>query len=95
MSKIGEILYISKPYVTSLVDKLADKGLVARHLHETDRRITNIALTDAGKEFLELHKKELGSQIGAKLVNLDQADLAELADSLLTMRKIMSHLTPK
>ncbi len=92
MSKIGEALYVSKPYVTSLVDKLAGIGLVKRMPAETDRRVINIALTDQGNLFLEQHKQVLRRNIKAKLVNLSDPEIEELAVSLLKLRRIMPRI---
>lgn len=95
MSKIGEILYVSKSYVTSLVDRLSSLGLVARVPSQHDRRVTRIALTGNGREFLEEHKEELRNSIKSRLFNLPAEELEELSVSLSQMRRIMPHISPK
>lgn len=95
MSKIGEILYVSKPYVTSLVDRLSSLGLVERAPSRQDRRVTRIALTDKGRQFLAEHKEELRTSIKSRLFNLPAQELAELSVSLQKMRRIMPQISPK
>ncbi len=92
MSKIGEALTISKPYVTSLVDKLARAGLVERRPSAVDRRVINIVSTGPGKEFLLEHKKTLSKRIQANLSNLTSEELAELSGLLGRLKQIMPHL---
>ena len=89
MSKIGERLFISKPYVTALVDKLTTQGLVERHPSSNDRRVTNIILTENGKEHLRDHKKLLRQSIQAKLSVLSEKEIEELSASLNGMRNIL------
>lgn len=45
MSALGELLYISKPYMTPLIDGLIAEGLVKRHLDPKDRRVIKISIT--------------------------------------------------
>ena len=89
MSKIGERLFISKPYVTALVDKLTTQGLVERHPRSDDRRVVNIVLTESGKEHLKNHKKLLSQNIRGRLANLSDEDLEELFASTNSMRTIL------
>ncbi|MDD3445159.1 MAG: MarR family transcriptional regulator [Zavarzinia sp.] len=49
-SDLAEGLDLNASAVTGLVDRLVRAGLVTRHAHETDRRVTLLALTRAGKE---------------------------------------------
>lgn len=49
MGKIGARLQVHPTSVTSLVNRLADDGLVRRVAHPTDRRTTLVELTDEGR----------------------------------------------
>jgi DNA-binding MarR family transcriptional regulator len=48
MSELAEILACDASYITGLVDKLEDRGLVQRLPDPEDRRVKLIALTEAG-----------------------------------------------
>ena len=49
MGKIGDRLQVHPTSVTSLVNRLADDGLVERVAHPTDRRTTLVELTREGR----------------------------------------------
>lgn len=48
MSDIAQLLHVSLPAVTNLVDRLEGKRLIRRQAHPTDRRVTLIDLTAGG-----------------------------------------------
>ena len=48
MSELAEALFCDASYITGLVDKLEDRGLVQRLPNPDDRRVKLIALTPAG-----------------------------------------------
>ncbi len=49
MSEVGSRIYVSKPAVTSLVDRLEKKRLLARLPHPTDRRVYLLEIRPKGK----------------------------------------------
>src|SRR5215472_5773469 len=52
MREISEALHISPRTVTDMIDGLEARGLVARHAHPADRRVTLVHLTEAGRQQL-------------------------------------------
>jgi len=54
---LAEILSVSRPTVTVMLQKMERAGLVERHVDETDQRFTRIHLTEAGwREHEEMHR---------------------------------------
>ena len=53
VSAIGRQLLIAKQNMTTLIDRLMNDGLVERRSHATDRRVTNIFITEKGIQFLK------------------------------------------
>jgi MarR family transcriptional regulator, 2-MHQ and catechol-resistance regulon repressor len=53
VKQIGEKVLLTSGSMTAAVDRLELRGLVARHNDATDRRARVIALTEAGREFIE------------------------------------------
>ncbi len=60
MIKLAEANMITQGWVTNIVDKLEEKGLVHRLRSQDDRRVINILVTDRGRSFFkeikELHE---------------------------------------
>lgn len=50
---LGRTLLLTSGSITTAVDRLADRGLVARHGDATDRRVRQVALTGAGRALIE------------------------------------------
>ena len=59
--RLAEANMITQGWVTNIVDKLEEKGLVHRLRSQDDRRVINIVTTDRGssfyKEIKDLHEK--------------------------------------
>ena len=50
MGDLAEAVGLSRPGITSTVNRLVDDGLVTRGRHGEDRRLLHARLTDAGRE---------------------------------------------
>jgi DNA-binding MarR family transcriptional regulator len=92
VSEIGKRLWISKPQMTSVIDKLVALKLVARKPDEIDRRVIHIALTSAGQAVLEKGRKTLQSSIAQRLSGLSAADLETMAIALKNINQIGSKI---
>lgn len=55
--RIADGLEVSLSAGSQLVDRLYKKGLVTRHESESDRRLTEVELTDAGRGIVEQMRK--------------------------------------
>lgn len=56
--KLGELMYVTSGAVTQLVDGLVAEQYVLRRADPTDRRITNLVLSESGKKkFTKLQRK--------------------------------------
>ena len=92
VSEIGRRLYISKPYMTALIDTLIEGGLVQRQPDLTDRRVINITITEQGTKYLKqsvsLYKKDLKELLSI----LGDADLEDLCTSLESLKAILAKI---
>jgi len=59
MSELADELAFDASYITGLVDRLEDRGLVMRVQSPQDRRVKRVALTEAGIETRRQLKEEL------------------------------------
>ncbi|RKD30105.1 MarR family winged helix-turn-helix transcriptional regulator [Thermohalobacter berrensis] len=92
ISEIGKHLFISKPNMTPLIQKLIKENLVERIRNEEDRRYIDIQITKKGKELIENHKALVAGNLKKKLANLSEEDLKELSLSLNKVKEIISKL---
>ena len=92
ISEIGKRLFIPKPQMTALVDKLIQHGMVDRLPDTEDRRVINIDLTEKGKETLNECDKLIRSSIRQKLSSLSPSALQELMQTTSRLREIGAKL---
>lgn len=95
MSDLACSSVISKPNLTTMVDRLCADGLVERSADPNDRRIVNVSLTQEGLNFLIRHKEEVAEFIEGRLSLLDDADLERLKGILDELTGILEKLGEK
>ena len=88
MSEIGKEIYMPKPNVTALIDKLISKKLVERIPDNKDRRIINIKLTKKGI----ITKTEIEKIFRKQMFSLSDKEIEELSNSLTKVRKIIAKI---
>lgn len=82
MSEVGKALGVTNPNVTFLVDKLEADGFVQRFQDPSDRRVTKLQITMAGREYIKEIRTRLMDRIKSRLAGLDEADIAALDEGL-------------
>lgn len=81
-SALAERMAVTAPSVTSVVDGLVARGLVARHPDPSDRRRLPLALTDGGTALLRQAHVAVGERLGEVLGHLDAAGRATVGPAL-------------
>jgi DNA-binding MarR family transcriptional regulator len=92
MSELGKRLYMSKPYMTILINQLIQDGLVQRLPDNQDRRVINIAITPEGGKHLKQAASRYKENIRNILSEMDSQDLEDLCQSLEKIRIIISRI---
>ena len=83
---LAEIQEVEPITLMRLIDKLAERGLVERRKHETDRRIWMLYLTEPARDLLE-GMRELGEETrNEALQGILDADRTRLFELLETMK---------
>ncbi len=59
---------VTQPSMTVLVTALERSGLIERHSDPTDKRVTLVALTPAGSQYV-LRRREAGTELVAQLIS--------------------------
>jgi DNA-binding MarR family transcriptional regulator len=91
MNEIANQLQLGMSHITYIVDKLIEKGLVARQRPEDDRRVVNVELSKKGKDVFSRHreqKKDLSKKILQSLNNNEGEMLINI------MKKITQAMKP-
>jgi DNA-binding MarR family transcriptional regulator len=82
MNVLGDELMVKPPVITGIIDRLETKGLVKREESTTDRRKTEIVLTDVGKKahrkIREDYRHSLRESLARSLTPAEQENLARL-----------------
>jgi DNA-binding MarR family transcriptional regulator len=92
MSDIGRRLYISKPYMTALIDSLMIKGWIERGKAPDDRRVIIITITPSGKKHLRRAFEVYKTDVKNLLAGLGNNDINQLCSSLENLQKIFEKL---
>lgn len=94
-SVIGDILYISRPNMTSYIDKLVKDGMVERIPDEKDRRIIRIKLTSGGMEFIKKSRLIVEENMSENLSSLNAEELEELYKAIKTVKSTLLKIEEK
>lgn len=92
ISEVGKRLYISKPYMTRLVDGLIAEDLVERMPDPSDRRVTNIIITGKGRDRIEEFGMIFKDDVKALLSDLSDDDILVLDESLNNLNRILGKI---
>lgn len=74
------------PGITGLLDRLEEKGLVARERQEDDRRCCRCAITQKGLDLLAEMEGPVGEAEERAFAKLNQTDVANLVEILESVR---------
>jgi len=88
-SELGELLSIDSAGMTRLLDRLVDKGLLAREPSETDRRVKTITLTAHGRDLapaLPARYESVAHRLESALPAADLASLRTTLEAILRAR---------
>jgi DNA-binding MarR family transcriptional regulator len=89
ISVIGDYLYISRPNMTSHIDKLVSDGMVERKGDEKDRRITLISITSEGMDFMKKARVKVEENMLNNLSSLSDTEMEELFTAVKTIKKLL------
>ncbi len=92
VSEISKRFGIAKPNITPLVDRLVHAGLVDRVRSETDRRVVNIIILDAGRERLRQIQDALNDHVAGWQHALSDEEFARLDRALIDIVEILGKI---
>lgn len=82
LSEIGKRIYLDKPAITGLADRLEKDGLVERRRTSEDRRVIRLYLTEKGQNLLQRFEK-IATEVDQELVQvLSSSELNKFREML-------------
>jgi DNA-binding MarR family transcriptional regulator len=82
MGDLSSTLHLPLPNITSIVNKLAKKGIARRHRDPKDRRIIRVCLTEKGKNMRREFMKKRVEEVEFHMGKLSDKDRKELFNAL-------------
>jgi DNA-binding MarR family transcriptional regulator len=90
MSDIAAALGVSQPTATGVIDRLVDRGLVARTIDKEDRRRVVVVLTEYGRQRVQTIRCA-GADIAWKAIErLEREDQQALFDALGPLHELLA-----
>ena len=87
-------LSLDAGYLSRILNKFEDAGLIERAPSATDPRRRRITLTARGRETADLLAERANESVGALLSTVPSADRSRLAEAMLAVREILSDGRP-
>jgi DNA-binding MarR family transcriptional regulator len=99
MSRLADLLDVSVASSTGIVDRMEKRGMVERRHSETDRRIVEVHLTQAGSGVFSIIDAERRGRLERLVGLMSDADLAALLVGLRAFRgarqQLLAELGPE
>jgi DNA-binding MarR family transcriptional regulator len=88
-SQIAKKIMVESSTVTGILDRLEQKGLVARTRVSVDRRVITIELTETGRRLAENAPPPIQHKIVKGLRKIDEGDRARIIEALGRMTEMI------
>jgi MarR family 2-MHQ and catechol resistance regulon transcriptional repressor len=85
LGDVGNCASLTSGSTTYVIDKLEQRGLIARRASDEDRRVIHTSLTDAGRELITSILPEHAKAIHAVMAGLSQEERDQLRGLLATL----------
>lgn len=89
LSDLAQHERVTPPTITASVGRLEAAGMVSRAADAEDRRITRIALSKAGRKFLESVRSRKNAYLTKRLARLDAGDRATLERAAVILERLL------
>lgn len=87
--QIKEFLQLNASTVTGIIQRLEQKGLIAKLPKAEDRRVTLITLTSKGADVLQNRPSLLQDKLAAKLDSLPESEVEAIAKAIELITNLM------
>jgi DNA-binding MarR family transcriptional regulator len=88
LSDVAEHLGLTLPSMSKLIDGLVARAFVLRHTHPSDRRRVTLALTEGGRNALQVAHEQAPAFLAGRLVALRESELAAIVEALEILKPL-------
>jgi DNA-binding MarR family transcriptional regulator len=92
ISVVAARMFVSRPQMTVVLDRLEKLGLVRRGSDPRDRRVTVVTATTKGIGCLEKTMQTAHRQISERLSALSPQEVQEFGDALRALQRLLARL---
>ncbi|NGP45580.1 MarR family transcriptional regulator [Bacillaceae bacterium SIJ1] len=82
VSELSDIMRVTSPFITQLLQRLEEQGFIVKHRSPKDRRVVMISLTDAGEKKAESIQIVMSQFFEGLVDHLGQEESLQLASLL-------------
>ncbi len=83
VSDISQLLQVTSPTITQIINRLEERGWVERYMDPEDRRVVRVKLTLEGEQIAAQAKKRFMESFNGLLDHLGLEDSERLAELLM------------
>ena len=94
-NELSNVLGVTRPRITTILNKLEEKNLISRDIGKSDRRNIHISLNENGREFADEMCKEYMSFHKEMLKVIGKDKMEELLSNLNTFHQVLSKYITK
>jgi DNA-binding MarR family transcriptional regulator len=95
ITDLAEYEALAQPTITQLVNRLQQRGLVARERDPSDGRAVLVAATGAGREALAEVRSRYGALLAEHVRDMSDSDLAALVAATDALGRLIEALQPE
>jgi DNA-binding MarR family transcriptional regulator len=92
ITALAELEGVAQPTVTVLVNRLEERGWVARDRHAKDARVVLVSLTGAGREVLDAFREQYHAILREQMAGMDDDQVAALLTATEALGAIAENL---
>ena len=85
---------VKPPTMTRIVTRFEEDGLVSKEPDGSDRRITRLSLTDAGRKFITKNRTRKDAYLADRLRQLSSRERSQLQTGIEVIQRLLDEETP-
>lgn len=95
VSRLSELLQVSRPTASQMVSTLEDKGYIERVMSATDRRVIYICLTDKGQAVFSSRMKRYSEALSEIIEKVGREEIDQLILTCTRLQEAVNEVRPR